>query len=607
MSRSKLLVRNATSHKQFEVRQDLMSDILRILNREHRGIADSVREVVGLIRQYTGFDAVGVRMRQGDDYPYYEQNGFPGDFVGKENLLCKRACDGSMVRDNTGQPVFECTCGLVLSGKTDPALPFFTVNGSFWTNCASALLSVPGHADPRMDPRNTCIHEGYQSFALIPIRSGPEIVGLLQLNDRREGQFSPESIQFFEGLGDQFGLALKRIQVQAELKALNASLEERVAMRTAESEQRAEQLRLLAAELTMVEERERQRLAEVLHDGLQQILAGAKYQLAAVEAGSQKRKAVAEVASLIDAAIETSRSLTAELSPPILHQSGFVAGLRWLRDWMHDRHGFRVQLLIDGSFGCLPAEISVFLFNGARELLFNVTKHAHTDFARVEVFRAGGNIRVVVDDNGTGFDQTRLRSEGGCCGGFGLFKLNERLSMLGGKMIVESSPDTGSRVTLILPETGIAGSAAGCADEVIASDLSGPNGGSADWKPDRKKTRIILVDDHSVMRHGLAVMLREHPDFEILGEASDGEAGISLVRQLKPDVVLMDISMPGMNGIEATQVIHSEHPEISVIGLSMFREGEQAAAMKSAGAVNYVAKSDPPENIISAIQACALH
>jgi len=247
-------------------------------------------------------------------------------------------------------------------------------------------------------------------------------------------------------------------------------------------------------------------------------------------------------------------------------------------------------------------EISVFLFQAVRELLFNVTKHAHVNSACVRVAGFNGQLQVAVEDEGSGFDHSLLRSEGGSSGGFGLFKMNERVSMLGGHLQVESSPGRGTRITLTLPDAGMAVADTGRPASVRLNTESGRIGKLSD--PQSKKVRIVLVDDHSVMRHGLAVMLREQPDFEIMGEASDGESGVSLVRRLRPDVVLMDVSMPGMNGIEATQIIHSEHPEIMVIGLSMFREGEQAAAMKNAGAVNYVAKSDPPENIVYAIQAC---
>jgi DNA-binding NarL/FixJ family response regulator len=119
-----------------------------------------------------------------------------------------------------------------------------------------------------------------------------------------------------------------------------------------------------------------------------------------------------------------------------------------------------------------------------------------------------------------------------------------------------------------------------------------------------KRIGVILVDDHMVMRQGLAGLLRAEPDFEIIGESSDGQSAIDLIRDLRPDVVLMDISMPGMDGIEATRIIHKELPEVRIIGLSMFQEGEREAAMREAGAVDYLTKTGPSEALIDAIRAC---
>jgi DNA-binding NarL/FixJ family response regulator len=94
------------------------------------------------------------------------------------------------------------------------------------------------------------------------------------------------------------------------------------------------------------------------------------------------------------------------------------------------------------------------------------------------------------------------------------------------------------------------------------------------------------------------------PDFEIAGEASDGESAVHLIRKLRPDVVLMDIGTPGMDGILATRIIHKELPEIRIISISMFEEGEQQAAMREAGASNYLTKSGPAEALIKTIRFC---
>ena len=103
--------------------------------------------------------------------------------------------------------------------------------------------------------------------------------------------------------------------------------------------------------------------------------------------------------------------------------------------------------------------------------------------------------------------------------------------------------------------------------------------------------RILIADDHAVMRQGLSTSLGQEPDIAIVGEAADGKAAVEKTRNLHPDVVLMDLGMPKMGGIEATQIIHSEMPNTRVIGLSMFVEKERANAMFEAGAVAYLSKS----------------
>jgi len=116
--------------------------------------------------------------------------------------------------------------------------------------------------------------------------------------------------------------------------------------------------------------------------------------------------------------------------------------------------------------------------------------------------------------------------------------------------------------------------------------------------------RVLVVDDHTVVRQALALMLSQESDIEVVGEASNGKTALELARSLKPDVVLMDVNMPVMNGIEATRAIHGEIPGISVIGLSMYEKNEQATPMFDAGAVGYVSKSDAPDILLAAIRAC---
>ena len=127
----------------------------------------------------TRADAVGIRLQDGEDFPYFAQEGFPKDFLLTENTLLERTPDGVVCRNKDGAACQGCTCGLVISGYTDPANPLFTTEGSCWTNDSFQLLDIPSCEDPRFHPRNQCVHQGYASVALVPIRSGDRIVGLM--------------------------------------------------------------------------------------------------------------------------------------------------------------------------------------------------------------------------------------------------------------------------------------------------------------------------------------------------------------------------------------------------------------------------------------------
>ena len=222
---------------------------------------------------------------------------------------------------------------------------------------------------------------------------------------------------------------------------------------------RAEQLRLLAGQLTLAEQRERRRMAQVLHDHLQQLLVGARLRTAALGLAGDARvaKAAGEIEALLDESIQTSRSLTAELSPPISHGGGLGAGLEWLARWMADKHGLVVELSMDGPLPPLPEDVRVLLFESLRELLFNAVKHAHARTVGVSVRRVDGDrLQITVSDSGPGFDPAALEQNGGIGGGFGLFSIRERLSFVGGRVEIDSTPGRGSRVMLIAPLSGAA-------------------------------------------------------------------------------------------------------------------------------------------------------
>lgn len=242
---------------------------------------------------------------------------------------------------------------------------------------------------------------------------------------------------------------------QDQLKLLNAALEQEVADRTALAKWRAGQLRALIGELTQAEQRERRRLAELLHDHLQQQLVAAKFKVAKLQRilrNADALEVLLDIRDVLDESIDASRVLTYELNPPVLHESGFLAALEWLAQWKEEKHGLKVE--IRGEPGVEPGDesIKVLLFQTIRELLFNVVKHAKTNRARVELERSGKDqIQVAVCDEGAGFDPASLTPTKQAGHGFGLSSVRERIQWMGGQLDIQSSPGRGTRAVIVVP------------------------------------------------------------------------------------------------------------------------------------------------------------
>lgn len=210
------IIHDVNDRKRAEDERETTVEFLRLAN-ESRGTGDLVRAAVTFFQERSGCEAVGIRLREGNDYPYYESRGFPEDFVLAENRLC--ACDeaGRPICDSAGNLVLECMCGNVICERFDPAQPFFTARGSFWTNSTTELLAATSETDRQARTRNRCHGEGYESVALIPLRLGEEGLGLLQLNDRQKRRFSPETIALWERLADYLAVALAKFRADEAL------------------------------------------------------------------------------------------------------------------------------------------------------------------------------------------------------------------------------------------------------------------------------------------------------------------------------------------------------------------------------------------------------
>ncbi len=120
-----------------------------------------------------------------------------------------------------------------------------------------------------------------------------------------------------------------------------------------------------------------------------------------------------------------------------------------------------------------------------------------------------------------------------------------------------------------------------------------------------KIIRVMLVDDHAVVRSGLSAFLMVYDDLELVGEAGDGERAVSLCEKTRPDVVLMDLMMPGMDGVTATRLIRAQFPETQVIALTSFKEQEWVEGALKAGAIGYLLKDITADDLARAIRDAA--
>jgi len=210
---------DVTEKRRMDRQQALVAEILTILNRRNEWQA-LIADILETIQTSTGLEAVAIRLEQEGDFPYVAVCGFPPEFVAIERSLVD--CDGAGLpkRDAAGKQELACMCGNVIRGRIDPALSFFTEHGSFWTNSTTQLLASTTEKERQSPTRNQCNAFGYESVALIPVRSNSDTIGLLQLNDHRTDQFDAEMIQFFEGLAASIGVAYKRQQAEEQYRML---------------------------------------------------------------------------------------------------------------------------------------------------------------------------------------------------------------------------------------------------------------------------------------------------------------------------------------------------------------------------------------------------
>jgi signal transduction histidine kinase len=410
----------------------------------------------------------------------------------------------------------------------------------------------------------------------------------------------------------------ERQQVEQRLRQLADTLEDQVKERTQQLATSYARLRALATDLTIAEQTERRRLATELHDYLAQMLVVTRMkvsQLLRQDHNLEVRTILQEADQLLHQSLDYTRTLVSELTPQALYERGLSAAVRWLGDQMRRQQILTVEISLDTPELPLPEADAVLLFHSIRELLFNVLKHGKTDRASVLMSYDQDVLSITVSDHGCGFHVSGLSEDRS--DRFGLLSVRERMIALGGDFDLQSEPGKGTVASLHfpfrMPSLHIEAQQAEeeCQSPTSAQLSRGHTDlnvtiASAEKRDIATALRVLVVDDHQMVREGLCCMLKEYDDLTVVGEASTGEQALQLVGTLVPNVVIMDMNMPGWNGAETTRRILKAHPSTTVIGLSVQTDPHVAESMLKAGAAAFLQKDTVGQELYVTIQT-AVH
>jgi PAS domain S-box-containing protein len=420
---------------------------------------------------------------------------------------------------------------------------------------------------------------------------------------RKDGSTFPLEVSLNHVATARGGHTIAFVTDITERKRAEAALQER----TVELEHRTAQLSRLASDLTLAEQHAREQLAKTLHDGLQQLLVGAALNLERhvtreAQRGAGPDELLVRAKGHLDEASAAARSLSLELFPPALHGSGFPAALTWLAERTRNQYGLVVQVSADPLANSDRKDVRTLLFESVRELLFNAVKHAQVDRVTIDLsLDQDDALSITVADQGIGFDPAGLVERGKAGkAGWGLFSIRERLTLLGGRFDIESAPGQGTRFRLVAPrgEAQVGIDAQRRLSPVATQPaLEGAGFGSA------RPLRILMVDDHAEVRRVFRELLQERPELHVVGEAADGLEAIAEAHALRPDVILMDVSMPGMDGVEATRRIRAELPFIQILGLSTHVKTDELHSIELVGAAGFFTKGVDTQRLIDHLMA----
>ncbi len=438
----------------------------------------------------------------------------------------------------------------------DETVAGLTVRGgrTVWTNDMAADERFRGANDLRW------IAEGFRRFISTPLRARERVIGSLNVLRKGEEPYVEADALAAEQIANGVAIFLDNMRLHGQSRRL-----------------------------AVVEERNR--IAREIHDTLVQSLTGIVHQLDMAEENrhdeARLRADLRQARVVARRALNEARRSVWDLHPRELEGRPLPEVLRDELEVWRGASGVAARLFVRGEGG-LPLPIEIAILRITQEALRNVHKYARAHEARVELEYGAHDVRLSIGDDGVGFAPRAPATDDSPTGnGFGLIAMSARARAVGGRFSVSSWPGNGTRIEASFPR--------GAVERAAASPAATGQAALA--------ARVIIVDDHALVRQGLVELVGRIEGLTVVGDVGDGYAAIDAVERLRPDLVLMDMRLPGIDGAATTKQVVEARPDLRVIMLTSSDDGDDLARAIEAGARGYILKEAPIAQLTETIRA----